>query len=280
MIVVREFPDKEFASKEDLFKALRDNKSILIAQKKMITKESDSTIHYVEIEKIEKEGASKEEGITVHDVNKLKAKLAINTTNLMDSHSDVHFDGTWNKSAKEQKNVLLLQEHQMKFGAIISDNVVVSVKKMTWKSLGFDFEGSTEVLVFDTEIEKSRNEFMFNQYNKGYVKEHSVGMRYVKIFLCINSEEPNYSSEKANWDKYYSEVVNKELIDQKGFFWAVTEARVIEGSAVVKGSNECTPVMEIEIEKNNQDNEAAESTSQTEPPQSTQKRKNNNLLII
>ncbi len=254
MIVVKEFPDKEFASKEDLFKALRENKSILIAQKKMITKESDSTIHYVEIEKPEKEEASKEESVTVPDVNKLKAKLAINTTNLMDSHSDVHFDGTWNKSAKEQKNVLLLQEHQMKFGAIISDNVVVSVKKMTWKSLGFDFEGSTEVLVFDTEIDKSRNEFMFDQYNKGYVKEHSVGMRYVKLDLAINSESKWDEEEKAVWDKYIDKIVNKEVAENQGYFWAVTEAKIVEGSAVVKGSNYATPVISIQAEKSLEDN--------------------------
>jgi hypothetical protein len=34
MIVVKEFPDKEFATKEELFKALRENKSTLIAQKR------------------------------------------------------------------------------------------------------------------------------------------------------------------------------------------------------------------------------------------------------
>jgi hypothetical protein len=27
---------------------------------------------------------------------------------------------------------------------------------------------------------------MFNQYAKGYVKEHSVGMRYVKLELAVN----------------------------------------------------------------------------------------------
>jgi hypothetical protein len=90
---------------------------------------------------------------------------------------------------------------------------------------------------------------MFNLYKKGRVLNHSVGMRYVKMFLCIDSNEAYYSSEKSNWDKYYPQVVNKEVADEKGYFWAVTEAKVIEGSAVVKGSNEFTPVMEIEIEK-------------------------------
>jgi hypothetical protein len=269
MIVVKEFPNKEFSSKDDLFKALRENKSFLIAQKKMITKESDPTIHYVEIENREKSETNKEDSETIPNVNKLKAKLAINTTNLIDSHSDVHFDGTWNKSAKEQKNVLLLQEHQMKFGSIISDNVSVSVKKMTWKSLGFDFEGSTEVLIFDTEIKKSRNEFMFDQYQNGYVKEHSVGMRYVKLDLAINSESKWDEEEKAVWDKYIDKIVNKEVAENQGYFWAVTEAKIVEGSAVVKGSNYATPVISMQAEK---------SLEQKEEPTNEVTQENEKLL--
>jgi hypothetical protein len=246
MIVAKEFPDKEFANKEELFAALRENKSILIAQKKMITKEADSTINVVEVESNSE--VNKAEN-NMENATKLIAKLAINTTNIMDSHSDVHLKGIWNKSVKEQKNILLLQEHQMKFGSIISDKVVPSVKKMTWKKLGFDFEGSTEVLMFDAEIEKDRNEFMFNQYKKGYVKEHSVGMRYVKIDLAINSDSKYDEVEKAIYDKYIDQVVNKEVAEMQGYFFAVTEAKVVEGSAVVKGSNFATPTISIEAVK-------------------------------
>jgi hypothetical protein len=225
MIVAKEFPDKEFANKEELFTALRENKSILIAQKKMITKEADSTINIVEVESHAE--VNKAEN-NMENATKLIAKLSINTTNIMDSHSDVHLKGIWNKSVKEQKNILLLQEHQMKFGSIISDKVVPSVKKMTWKKLGFDFEGSTEVLMFDAEIDKDRNEFMFNQYKKGYVKEHSVGMRYVKIELAINSDSKYDEAEKAVYDKYIDQVVNKEVAEMQGYFFAVTEAKVVE----------------------------------------------------
>ena len=48
MIVVKEFQDKKFATKEDLFKALRENKEELIATKKMQTKESDAVFNVVE----------------------------------------------------------------------------------------------------------------------------------------------------------------------------------------------------------------------------------------
>jgi len=248
MIVVKEFPERTFANKEELFSALRENKSTLIAQKKMITKESDSLIHYVEAEEKNLE-ANKADNYQDIDISKIKAKLVINTTNIMDSHSDVHLKGIWTKSAKEQKNVMLLQEHQMKFNSIISSEVNTSVKTMSWKSLGFDFEGNTEALIFDTEISKERNSFMFEQYYKGYVKEHSVGMRYVKLDLAINSKNEFDKKEKEIWDKYIDEIVNKEVAEAQGYFWAVTEAKIVEGSAVVKGSNFATPTISIEAVK-------------------------------
>lgn len=104
-----------------------------------------------------------------------------------------------------------------------------------------------EVLVYDAVIKKDRNEFMFNQYLKGYVLNHSIGMRYVKLVFCYNSEKPEYTQDKENFDKYYPYVLNKDEVDTYGYFWAILEAKNIEGSAVVKGSNFLTPVLELKI---------------------------------
>jgi hypothetical protein len=72
-------------------------------------------------------------------------------------------------------------------------------------------------------------------------------MRYVKLFFCYNSDLPEYSSDKQNFDKYYPMVLNKDEADKSGYFWAVTEAKNVEASAVVKGSNFLTPVLSIEF---------------------------------
>jgi hypothetical protein len=104
-----------------------------------------------------------------------------------------------------------------------------------------------EVLIYDVEIKKQRNEFMFNQYKNGYVLNHSVGMRYVKIYFCYNTEDAEYSQDKENWNKYYPSLLNPEEADKNGYFWAIVEAKNIEGSAVVKGSNGLTPVLNMEI---------------------------------
>ena len=237
----------KYTTREELFKFMKDNKSLLIAEKKCSDKHADA-ISYIEGYVTDKGDVVKAEPAVSADLLKkdsLRVKVVINTTNLMDSHSDVHMKGIWKKTVKEQKTVYLLQEHQMKFENVITDTVKASVKEFDWSELGFNFKGTTEALVFDAEISKDRNPFMFEQYAKGYVKEHSVGMRYVNLEMCVDSDEKYYQEEKAAWDKYYPEIANKEEADSRGYFWAVTEAKMVEGSAVVKGSNYATPTISV-----------------------------------
>lgn len=267
MIVCKEFPGKEFATKEELFKELILNEKTLIAQKKGTNKEADSVNYFIEVDngKGEIVKASSTTSQLV-EAGKMRAKLVINTTGIYDSHGDVHIKGLWNKSLKEQRSLLLLQEHQMKFDKIITDNVSASAKTMSWKTLGFDYEGNAQALVFEAEIDSGRNAFMFEQYAKGYVREHSVGMRYVKLEMGINSEEKWAENYKETWDKYYDEIVNKEDVDANGYFWAVTEAKIIEGSAVVRGSNFATPTISVEAVKNDTSTKTEAGTTPLQEP--------------
>jgi hypothetical protein len=236
----------EFKTIEERFDYLRANKRLIVAQKKSAIKLADPLQH---LDFSPETGlyASKAVGLSgTEDFSVIQARLAINTTNLMDSHDDVHIPGLWSKSLKERKDLYLLKEHKLSFENIISDAIKASADRMSWKLLGFKYEGETEVLVFDSTIEKDRNPYMAEQYAKGRVKQHSVGMYYVKLFLCMNSENKYDQEEKANWDKYISQVVNLKDAEAQGYFWAVTEAKVIEGSAVPLGSNFATPVISIE----------------------------------
>jgi hypothetical protein len=254
-------------TKEEVLK----NKDVLIAQKKAIIKRADSITQSVSIDSKKLATIKAEMNDPEMEMGVLKAELIINTTNLIDSHMDCHIPNLWNKSIKEQKTFFLLQEHEMEFDKIISDsvndNLKASTKEFSFSELGFNFKGNTQALVFTTDINKKRNEFMFNQYKNGYVLEHSVGMRYVKIYLCVDSDEPEYSAEKEAWTKYYPVVANKEVADKYGYFFAITEAQFIEGSAVVKGSNYITPVISI---TENKDIEPTIVTQISEPTLVTQ----------
>jgi len=260
MIKVIEFPDKEFETKEDLFKELITYKKELISLKKSVTKNADA-VSFGYVENISKNAENK--AIASADLpDTLNVKVVINTTNFLDSHNDFHADGIWNKSVSDNKYFLHLQEHDRSFDKVITDSAKGYVQSMTWKKLGLPYDGKTEALIFESTIDRLRNGFMLKQYANGWVKNHSVGMRYVQLELAINTEAEYDREYKALWDEYYPMIANKEVADERGFFWVVKEAKIIEGSAVVMGSNSATPTLE--------NKEAVEDTSETEPSEDTQ----------
>ncbi len=227
-----------------LHKWLKENKGLLISAKKSEMKRADAFSSHLFVDN---SGCIvKEQNAIPADANRMEATLIINTTNLLDSHMDVHIPGIWKKSLKETKDIYHLQEHRMQFDKVISDSVRAFTKTYSWRELGYDANGTTEALVFISTISKDRNSFMFDQYRKGWVKQHSVGMRYVQLYLCVNEPDNKYyRDEYEAWEKYYPEIINPEMADEKGYFWAVPEAKVVEGSAVPLGSNWITPTQSL-----------------------------------
>ena len=234
----------KFQTKKELFDFLIENKDTLIAQKKSEIKKADGFLHTYSLNK-EGEVIKANEPVETSSIDEIKVVVIINTTNLMDSHKDVHMPGIWNKSLKENKFIMHIQEHQMsQFDKIISEGKDLKsyVKFFNWTELGYTFEGKTQALVFESIVRRKRNSYMFDQYAAGYVKNHSVGMRYMKLLLAVNDED--YGAEFEAWEKYISKVANKEAAEDNGYFWVVKEAKIIEGSAVPLGSNYVTPTLE------------------------------------
>jgi len=236
----------DYATKKEMYSALVENKDILIAQKKAIKKEVDCGVVVNPIIVRDKQEANKQDGDIIDPINlnELKVVVIINTTNFLDKHGDVHIPGLWSKSLSENKMIMHLQGHKMEFDKIIADGEQLKAytKTYTWAELGYSYEGMTEGLTFESTILRKRNEFMLNQYANGWVKNHSVGMYYVKMDFAINDED--YPNEFEAWNKYYPQIANKEVADDKGYFWYVLEAKVIEGSAVPIGSNSATPTLD------------------------------------
>lgn len=239
----------KFETKKELFRFLVENKETLIAQKKAVKKEADCPVIVaptIVVNPVKKK-ANKADGST-EDVmpgkESLKVVCVVNTTNFLDGHNDLHLPGIWNKTLKENKMLMHLQEHEMEFEKIIADGEQLKAytKNYTWSELGYPYAGSTEALIFESDILRKRNEYMFEQYANGWVRSHSVGMLYSKMAMAINDED--YPNEYDAWNKYYPQIANPEVADERGYFWYVTEAKLIEGSAVPLGSNTATPTLE------------------------------------
>lgn len=268
----------EFATKKECFDFIVKNKETLIAQKKAIKKTVEcGLIVHPTLAWENKEQANKilsnPDNFDVESLQRLRVVCLINTTNFFDKHHDVHIPGIWNKSLKENKFIMHVQEHDSDdFEKIISSgkDLTTYVKTYSWAELGYAYPGNTEGLTFDSIIRKERNAFMLKQYAFGWVVNHSVGMYYMKMDYAINDE--SYPNEYEAWKKYYPEIANKQDVDQYGYFCYVLEAKCIEGSAVPLGSNSATPTIEI---INQPDNTTGQKI---EPDLSTQKSIDYNFL--
>lgn len=248
MIITKDFPDKVFATKQELFAALRENASKIIAVKK------------AEIQK------SHEKGYSFHaflnkdtDPSKSVAGMkdgyvypVINTTKYMDSHRDVHFDGIWNKSAKEQNGKLFyVTDHEVKIDSVIAwpEDVNVVVKSVPWSFVGKNYEGYTEALIYEIPKDKIVHEKAKDIINNKRPVQNSVRMMYVKMQLGMDSVEKEDIEFKKYFDSRFDQIANKEQVQELGYFWGVEEAKIVtEGSMVIKGSNDATPVRQTEYE--------------------------------
>jgi len=189
----------------------------------------------------------------------IKRTIVGNTYMWMDSHDDVHAKNVFTKSIKErQKSIFHLHDHKFEITAKVGEPINVYEKELSWSEFGVNKVGNTTALLMDSEILKDYNSQIFNEYKAGRITQHSVGMQYVKIDLAVNDEE--YEEEFKVWQDNIDSLGNKELAEEKGFFWFVREAKLIEISAVLLGSNGLTPTLENKrAEKSLEEDEAEKS---------------------
>lgn len=240
MVTIPEFSD--LAKKHEWLIA---NKRSIIEQKKATMKMADAV--FARMFLMDKDDTAIKAEAVPKDTRSIKVVSIINTTKLFDSHGDVHIDGLWNKSIKENKQNYLVKEHRFNFDGIISDDVKATVQDMAWKDLGFDYQGKTQALVYTSTIDDTDKTGMFERYKANKVPQHSVGMRYVKMALAVDNKK--YPEEQKAWKDYYDMIANKAEVDEAGYFWAILEAKNIEGSAVLRGSNFATPTISVQESK-------------------------------
>jgi len=255
------FDDSVFSSQKDIHAYLAKHGDKVISIKKNSVKHADAFSGLINCQE-SAEAVAKAVTIMDNPPDIFHVKAVINTTNLYDSHGDVHIDGLWNKSQKEGRFIQHLQEHGNKFTDVIAegDSLKVSVENTTFEKLGSKYSGATQALIFDSEVDRDVNEYMWKLYSKGRVNQHSVGMRYVRMLTAMDNKD--YAEEYANFKKYIDLVANKDDI-KNGYFYPVLEAKVLEGSAVTRGSNHVTPTLS---------NQPGKSLTGSEPELSTRRK--------
>lgn len=232
---------------KELFQYLRDNKQDIRKQKKIGQKNgpnigfgSDSDIKIAQ-----------SKAIKIHEESS-SSLIVENIANMAGWHDyddDVIIKGAYNKTIADKKNNRpSLKNHILSTDAIIGDTLEVFTKEVSMFDMGIKTDISTaEAFIFKTRIRKEYDSSTYYKYLYGAIKEHSIGLFYKNLELAIN--DPDFEEEFKTWNKFYSQIINKERTDSRGYFWAVREIDVYENSAVVFGSNELTPTISTEEEK-------------------------------
>lgn len=235
---VKQFPNKSFTDKMDMIRFMQKNREEMFAVKKAEYKTKSEALLNNGI--FEKEFNPMIEDITGDFI---QVKTIINTTNVIDSHLDLHLQGIWNKTVSDNPFSHHLKSHKNDFEFVISDRAKSYNEKMNFKDLGLKIDMQMEANINEFVLERKKLPLMFDAYKNGEVREHSVGMIYVNFDLAYYDEESQKEIDFFNRMKAQS--INPEVADENGFMWIISEAKKREGSAVVFGSNSITPTLSV-----------------------------------
>ena len=243
MIYYKEL-NKEFESKSDLFKALVENESFIIdAKKSQVYKSFEKGLQVVSDQKtIEKAFNDSEKGIKFDSDYYY---FVVNSANYLDSHNDMHVDGNWNKSVKDQNGKVYLVWHHdfSKTENIIAfpEDIEMMTSKVEWSLLGKSYDGETYSLIYKVKKDKIVNENVSKWLKEGRKLQLSVRMQYIKLETAFNSDDEDYSKQTENYNKYYPLIANKDEFKEIEYFFIVKEAKnVMESSLLPFGSNSAT----------------------------------------
>lgn len=258
----------KFATQKDLFSYLKANKSDIVKKKCAMPIKAESFSHVVthdgKISKVKSIKANKvATSNEVDEVGELSVTVIANTAYWCDSQMDVLLPDCWKKTIKERgvqgKDMIYhLKDHEQETGGIVGYPTNIYSKEFTLQDLGINKLGATQCLLMDSVVKEELDDKVFQLYWDKKIKQHSIGMQYISLDLCIN--DPQSADEYyQRWVKYSPLVINTEAIIG-GYFWVVSEIKLFEISAVLFGSNEITPTLE-----------PSDDTQKEEPLESTLK---------
>lgn len=246
---------KQFKSQSEMFAYLVENKELIFSQKKSIIKRAEGGLSATYHNDISKSLFANKALKPVYSNDKekglLKRTILANTYWWMDSHSDVHLGrgddengkALFTESIKNREGkVFPIDQHNYSLDGRMGKTEKLYEEKISWRALGVGKTGMTEGLFADAEISKEKNERRYKDYLNDEIDQHSVGMRYLDFQLAINDEE-EYPKEYALFQKYIGKIGNRQAVEKQGYFFPISEAALVEYSAVIAGSNELTPTM-------------------------------------
>ena len=226
-------------------KEITRDKTQALHLKKSLTKFSDAPQLDTISQTVKSDEANKallERNLPLDVEDKVYRTIIANTYNYMDSHDDVHLNNVFKKSLEENKKLFLLHDHKFEVTAQTGNILKAYEQDGRFIYYGLNSPLDTQALLMDVEIERAKNELVFNEYKEHRINQHSVGMIYVKIDLAIDNQDDKEAY--ALYRKYLPQIGNADKVEKQGYFFAVQEAKLKETSAVLMGSNDLTGIFD------------------------------------
>lgn len=229
-----------YSTKAEVFKYLRENQQSIIKQKCSMPIKSD--IFDYGCLPVNEKSTIKEDGSALNP-NEIEVNAIANLSGWCDSYMDVMIKDNWKKTISDKAIVYHLKNHKYTTDDIVGKDPELYVKMFDTTYFGINSDVTkAQALMMRSIVSQDYDEKTYLLYKDNQIKQHSIGLRYIIIKLCLNSEVEEDKIYKESWDKYYSQVINKDLIDSKGYFFAVIESKILENSCVLFGANENTGV--------------------------------------
>ncbi len=252
----------DYSTKEELFKALKENKDKIIG----IKKKTIYTGYDAANPDASKQIVSNSQ-VKLKSIDKAATKdlfkdtdyyyIAVNTTNVLDSHNDLHVKGIWNRSAKMQsgKNYLV-DTHSLTIKDVIAypEDVEIFVADIPFKSIGKDYEGNTEALIYKVKKTAIIGDEIKSALESGKTMQASVKMQYVQMEIAMKSEAEEDKEELKTYNQYKDQIANiSEFKEEPLYFFVQKEAKNIHESSLVPfGSNSATGKINVDSSNDTQ----------------------------
>lgn len=256
----------EFKTKSEAFVYLRQNEKSLIKQKTSMPIKSD--LFDWGCLPVNEKQTIKEDGTTLLP-GEIEVNAIANLSGWCDSYMDVMIKDSWKNTITSKSIVYHLKNHRYCTDDIVGKNPELYAKMFDVSYFGIESDvQKAQALMMRSIVSKEYDNKTYLLYKDNQIKQHSIGLRYIIIKLCLDSNVEEDKQYKENWDKYYSSVINKDIVDKYGYFFAVVEAKILENSCVLFGANENTGVYSTSESKEIQSDD--ESIEKTEPSEDTQ----------
>lgn len=223
-------------------KELLKNQKAIIAEKKKAAKRSHAAFVHVSRQNpvaYKMQGPGKEGEY-------LNVKVVGNMCNYIDDENDMVLENAFGSTFDNPKAIKMLHDHSIEVTGMIG-----TTEKIYYES--FDaakFWPTTtkrecKGLVIEGKVRKDYNYKVFKMYENGDINQHSVSFYYDDVKLAVKTDDPEFSENFENWNKYLSLAINPEVAEQAGYFYVVEKAVLMENSAVLWGSNNATPTLQV-----------------------------------